>query len=442
VPNYVQVQILWFSFKQDLYRIFTMSVGVVTRRASLPILRAVDRSESCPDLRNNFKKPLIRSGLSQAGSVRHLNLMLLNPRAPKIRHHNASHSLLIEMEKHVRKVQELEYKVHQLEMQLQLKELVKTHTVINQAWEAEKAAVDQKQKVALSEEAQKAFAIRLAEAKKKAELLSIKRAEEEANILRSWHQKRLRLAIDKLSQISEHENEVKMLPEPAMVTEQDLELNTNVIQGLETLIDFANQQMNHPSFDDEVSKLKQLLSERENLKKLIEDIQAKESQTNDAVEECKNTLFNVNSARIKLNANLKMSKPLLNTMQQLENKRKNHNIFVFGPNPIFSSAKEYELNYAINNQFVIEMLKELDISFLVAERNLVSAKECRKRYKENKAQIEESLQLVQETINMQINAVNELQAEQDTVNTQSETKLSEEPSFQTSESIGPQKNEI
>jgi len=346
------------------------------------------------------------------------------------------------MEKHVRKVQELEYKVHQLEMQLQLKELVKTHTVINQAWEAEKAAVDQKQKVALSEEAQKAFAIRLAEAKKKAELLSIKRAEEEANILRSWHQKRLRLAIDKLSQISEHENEVKMLPEPAMVTEQDLELNTNVIQGLETLIDFANQQMNHPSFDDEVSKLKQLLSERENLKKLIEDIQAKESQTNDAVEECKNTLFNVNSARIKLNANLKMSKPLLNTMQQLENKRKNHNIFVFGPNPIFSSAKEYELNYAINNQFVIEMLKELDISFLVAERNLVSAKECRKRYKENKAQIEESLQLVQETINMQINAVNELQAEQDTVNTQSETKLSEEPSFQTSESIGPQKNEI
>ena len=81
-------------------------------------------------------------------------------------------------------VQELEYKVHELEMQLQLKELVKTHTVINQAWEAEKAATKQKQKVTVSEEAQKAFAVRLAEARKKAELLSVKRAEEEANILR------------------------------------------------------------------------------------------------------------------------------------------------------------------------------------------------------------------------------------------------------------------
>ena len=78
----------------------------------------------------------------------------------------------------------MEYKVHELEMQLQLKELVKTHTVINQAWEAEKAAVKQKQNVVISEEAQKAFAERLATAKKNAELLSIKRAEEEANILR------------------------------------------------------------------------------------------------------------------------------------------------------------------------------------------------------------------------------------------------------------------
>ena len=183
-------------------RDFNMSVGVAARRSSLPLLRTLERSNSCPNLRNvQFKKPLTKAGLSAGGSVRHLNLMLLNPRAPKIRHLNASHSLLIEMEKHVRKVQvaklmlteisitcgtnqELEYKVHELEMQLQLKELVKTHTVINQAWEAEKAATSQKQKVTVSEEAQKAFAIRLAEARKKAELLSIKRAEEEANILR------------------------------------------------------------------------------------------------------------------------------------------------------------------------------------------------------------------------------------------------------------------
>lgn len=375
--------------------------------------------------------------------MRHLNLMLLNPRAPKIRHLNASHSLLIEMEKHVRQVQELEYKVHELEMQLQLKELVKTHTVINQAWEAEKAATKQKQKVTVSEEAQKAFAVRLAEARKKAELLSVKRAEEEANILRSWHQKRLRLAIDKMSQIPEHENEMKMLPQPAMVTEQDLEMNTSLILGLENLVDFANQDINERSFNDEVSKLQQLLNERESLKKLIEDIQAKEAQTSVTVEECKTTLLNVNNARIKINANLKMSKTLINTMQNLESKRKNHNIFVFGPNPIFSSAKEQEFNYSVTNQFVIEMLKELDISFLVAEKNLISAKECRKRYKENKAQIEESFQLVQETIEMQINKVNELQTEPDIQKATCETKLSEEPKIvQNNETPSPQKNEI
>lgn len=375
--------------------------------------------------------------------MRHLNLMLLNPRAPKIRHLNASHSLLIEMEKHVRQVQELEYKVHELEMQLQLKELVKTHTVINQAWEAEKAATKQKQKVTVSEEAQKAFAVRLAEARKKAELLSVKRAEEEANILRSWHQKRLRLAIDKMSQIPEHENEMKMLPQPAMVTEQDLQMNTSLILGLENLVDFANQDINETSFNDEVSKLQQLLNERESLKKLIEDIQAKEAQTSVTVEECKTTLLNVNNARIKINANLKMSKTLINTMQNLESKRKNHNIFVFGPNPIFSSAKEQEFNYSVTNQFVIEMLKELDISFLVAEKNLISAKECRKRYKENKAQIEESFQLVQETIEMQINKVNELQTEPDIQKATCETKLSEEPKIvQNNETPSPQKNEI
>jgi hypothetical protein len=220
-------------------------------------------------------------------------------------------------------------------------------------------------------------------------------------------------------------------------------MNTSLILGLENLVDFANQDINETSFNDEVSKLQQLLNERESLKKLIEDIQAKEAQTSVTVEECKTTLLNVNNARIKINANLKMSKTLINTMQNLESKRKNHNIFVFGPNPIFSSAKEQEFNYSVTNQFVIEMLKELDISFLVAEKNLISAKECRKRYKENKAQIEESFQLVQETIEMQINKVNELQTEPDIQKATCETKLSEEPKIvQNNETPSPQKNEI
>merc|ERR1712055_411694 len=158
-------------------------------------------------------------------------------------------------------------------------------------------------------------------------------------------------------------------------------------------------------------------------KALIEDIHTKEAQTNITIQDCENNLHNVSNARVKVNANLKMSKNLLDTMQNLEHRRKNQNMFVFGPNPIFSSAKENELNYSITHQFVIEMLKELDISFLVAEKNLVSAKECQKRYKENKVQIEESLQLVQETIEMQINKVNEMQTEGENRKSYSENDL-------------------
>merc|ERR1719189_1675270 len=51
--------------------------------------------------------------------------MVMNPRGPKIRHLNASNPLLIELEENVQKVQELEYKVLELEKQLQMKELLR-----------------------------------------------------------------------------------------------------------------------------------------------------------------------------------------------------------------------------------------------------------------------------------------------------------------------------
>ena len=82
-------------------------------------------------------------------------------------------------------------------------------------------------------------------------------------------------------------------------------------------------------------------------------------------------------------------------MQTLEKQRKTQNIFVYGPNPIFNSAKEMELNYSINNQFVIEMLMELDMSFHVAKENLATARACRRRYRENKSQILDSLHSLQ-----------------------------------------------
>merc|ERR1712212_772087 len=102
---------------------------------------------------------------------------------------------------------------------------------------------------------------------------------------------------------------------------------------------------------------------------------------NGTLEECKNALHNVNAARIKVSANLKMCESLLDTMQNLEQNRKRQDLFVFGPNPIFSSAKEVELNYSITNQCVVEMLKELDISRAVALKNLQSARERTKKKK-------------------------------------------------------------
>merc|ERR1719211_670255 len=100
-------------------------------------------------------------------------------------------------------------------------------------------------------------------------------------------------------------------------------------------------------------------------------------------------------------AHITMTKSLLETMTKLENQRKKQNMFVYGPNPIFSSAKEMELNYAINNQFVIEMLKELDMSYHVAQQNLRTARECKRRYRENSAQIMESLEALQHSIDNQ-----------------------------------------
>merc|ERR1712013_354939 len=241
------------------------------------------------------------------------------------------------------------------------------------------------------------FANRLTAARKKCEEQAAKRDQEETNILRSWHMKRLGSAIDKLSQIPE--TELMLLPGNSPVTEKDLAAHTAMLASLEGLVDMVNPT-------DEVEKLRTLLEERDSLRKLIEELGAKDGHINGTVEECKNALHNVNAARIKVSANLKMCETLVDTMQSLEQKRRKQDLFVFGPNPIFSSAKELELNYSITNQCVVEMLKELDISRAVALKNLQSARECRSKHIENRTQIEENLQLIQRTIENQIEEVN------------------------------------
>ena len=79
-----------------------MAVPGLTRRGSFNILRSVNRNNSCPDLSQTL--PRITRPTNNVSS-RNLNLMVMNPRGPKIRHLNASNPLLIELEENVQKVQ-------------------------------------------------------------------------------------------------------------------------------------------------------------------------------------------------------------------------------------------------------------------------------------------------------------------------------------------------
>ena len=72
-----------------------------------PALILPNRSRSCPDISRAIK-PTVTSIQPR----RQINMMILNPRASKIRYLNASHSLLIDLEKHVRKVQVWAFKLY------------------------------------------------------------------------------------------------------------------------------------------------------------------------------------------------------------------------------------------------------------------------------------------------------------------------------------------
>lgn len=370
-----------------------MSASVMARRASGQFIRSLERSNSCPDLSSTISSMKLNHHLGPAtGTVRNLNLMVLHPRAPKIRHLNASHSLLIELEENVKKVQDLESTVLELEKQLQWKEIIKKQNV---TLDALKTIKKPQQKTIITEEEQTAFRQRLEEAKKKAAQLTLKRDEEEANILRSWHQQRLKVTIDKMM-TKIPETEVKLLPLPQETNHEAL-----LFSDIDALVDMANYSPEPTTYKEELDRLEVLLKERDNLGKLYQEVQSQEEQSMASFQECKNALVSINTMRIKLNANINLTNTLMMTMQNQQLQRKNQNLFVFGPNPIFNSAKEFELNYSINNQFVLQMLQELDLFNHLAQQNLQAARDCRKQYRENKTKIMESLQGLQATIDSQ-----------------------------------------
>merc|ERR1719479_379391 len=335
--------------------------------------------------------------------------MVMNPRGPKIRHLNASNPLLIELEENVQKVQELEYKVLELEKQLQMKELLRkqqksVEKVKEMKTKAETLATAKHKSSPISKEEELAFRKRLEEAKKKAEMLSMKRNEKEAEIMRSYQQNKLMLTINQLSKVSE-EDGMKLLDKPAAVNE-----NVALFSDIEALVDLVHHMPDRSALDEEFLKPQEMLTERDSLVKLLSEIKEKYDQTLLTISEVHQTITSVNAVKIKLHANLNMSTSVLKVMQSLEARRKNQNIFVFGPNPIFHSAKELEIDYSINNQYVIEMLKELDMTSHVAGNNLKSAKECKRKYKASCSQVGESLQTLQESIDLQTKKINNIQS--------------------------------
>ena len=96
--------------------------ALAVRRASGPLLRTYDRSNSCPDLSATVARMKLRQ------PARNLNLMVMHPRAPKIRHLNASHSLLIELEENVKKVQVSQH------FNTLLGHIIRFHHVILRTW--------------------------------------------------------------------------------------------------------------------------------------------------------------------------------------------------------------------------------------------------------------------------------------------------------------------
>lgn len=333
-------------------------------------------------------------------------MCILNPRAPKIRHLNASHTLLIEMGKHLQKVQELEIRVYEMEMELQLKELVKSHEIINKVWEREKEAAKRRRPDPVALEAEKAFTDRLTEARRKSELLTAKRAEEEAYVMRKYQCGRLKNAIDKMSEIPEGEASILLLPEPPKQVE---DTETKLMLSLERLVESVQNPGETPkeSIRVEIAKLKELVNEKESLRNMMEQAKEKEDSASNTYEECLVTLNNLSASRSRFSASLKMSDQTASIMDNVTKKRNSGNIFVFGPNPIFSAIKEEEISYAITNHFSIETLKELDLSSIVAERNLESAAECLKKSKENRIQVESALLLTKESLDLQMARVHE-----------------------------------
>lgn len=401
------------------------------------------RSFSCSSL-PHLLSTTTSSSWSSSPPVRQMHGSILHPRAPKIRHLNASHTLLMDMDMHIQKVQELENKVIELERQLQLREAKKAAaTAANKQASSSNSSslfictelsdkrLRQPSGVGLVSEAeQAAFQQRLQEARRRAEQLAARRLEEEANILRSWHSKRLRQALESLLTVSDPEKSPKLLASPDQRAIED----SRIFSSLDTIVELANSEDNlnklpvvmmgeeaaEQSYEQAVEKLKNLIVEKENVKHYLEAVRSKQHKAADTCEQCLAVLSHVQASRRQLQSDIAVCPTVLDSLRSSQRQRtasvssSSSLLWVFGPNPIFLAAdRELELDRALKNQFVVAMQQKLDISQIHAEINLSTARHLVNKYSARAAHLSDQLEAAKAAIERQIRRLTALRSPTD-----------------------------
>lgn len=366
------------------------------------------RSLSGPVLRGQtsiLTKNQLRSGqLSRCCSVRGLHGSVLNPRAPKIRHLNAAHALLIDLDKHIAKVQELENTVYALEQQLQKRAEKQSSDL--QSSEQKKLdplpdLTDNRLKRCLvTEEERVTFQNRLADARQKAEELSRKTTEEEANILRSWHSKKLKEVLENMNNLQSTEEALKLLPAPSQVEDDN-----RIFSCLNALVDIVNEEEEVSELSEDITgveKLKNLVIERENLRQFINTVRYKLDEAGRTDADCQTSLHTIDSNRAALYLEIQNSSQLLS--QTLKHQR-TQDIWIFGPNPIFAGLREIETVASCQSYFVMEMLKKLDISRIYTQHHQSVARSLVNKYTRRLNQLTERIETNEAAIDKQVEAI-------------------------------------
>jgi len=348
----------------------------------------------------------------KSASVRSLHCSILHPRAPKIRHLNASHALLIDLDKHIAKVQELEYKVTELEARIAEREALKQIPL------QDDLSNNQTHRFTanlVTEEDRVAFQNRLTEARRRADELFRKTDLQEANILRSWHSKRLKQVLEGLSTAYNNPDEAapKLLAAP---TADAVQQENKIFDALNALVGMANEEAelnnNDSNYDSHIQQLKNLVIERENLKLMLEGSTQKLAHAHATALECQTSLQNMIASAAALRLQLKSSQAyLMSSLLREDVAQAPSALWIYGPNPIFTGvARLKEISASVQNNTLEDALRKTEISQVVAEKNLAFAQNLVHKHKIRLEAGKAKLDQAEHEIEKQIEAINSQQS--------------------------------